>query len=85
MIKSLGEVNEMQNLTVKAILQSNSASVKEVTLVQIKVSVLKHVQLEVVTPNDSYSLSPEKELEVSFTVKNLASSETFTFLVSYNY
>ena len=85
MIKSLGEVNEMQNLTVKAILQSNSASVKEVTLVQIKVLVLKHVQLEVVTPNDSYSLSPEKELEVSFTVKNLASSETFTFLVSYNY
>ena len=85
MIKSLGELNEMQNLTVKAISQSNSASVKEVTLVQIKVSVLKHVQLEVVTPNDSYPLSPGKELEVSFTVKNLASSETFTFLVSYSY
>ena len=85
MIKSLGEINDVQNLTVKAILQSNSASVKEVTLVQIKVSVLKHVRLEVVAPNDSYSLSPEKELEVSFTVKNLASSETFTFLVSYNY
>ena len=83
-IKSLGEVNEMQNLTVKAISQSNSASVKEVTLVQIKVSVLKHVQLEVVAPNDSFSLSPGKELEVSFTVKNLASSETFKFLVSYN-
>ena len=84
MIKSLGEVNEMQNLTVKAISQSNSASVKEVTLVQIKVSVLKHVRLEVVAPNDSFSLSPGQKLEVNFTIKNLASSETFTFLVSYN-
>ena len=61
MIKSLSEVNEMQNLTVKAISQSNSASVKEVTLVQIKVLVLKHVRLEVVAPNDSFSLSPRAE------------------------
>ena len=83
-IKSLGEANEMQNLTAKAISQSNSASVKEVPLVQIKVLVLKHVRLEVVVPNDSYSLSLGQKLEVNFTIKNLASSETFTFLVSYN-
>ena len=84
MIKSLSEANEMQNLTVKAISESNSASVKEVTLVQIKVLVLKHVRLEVVAPNDYYPLSPGQKLEVNFTIKNLASSETFTFLVSYN-
>ena len=83
-IKSLGEANEMQNLTAKAISQSNNASVNEIPLVQIKVLVLKHVRLEVVAPNDSYSLSPGQKLEVNFTIKNLASSETFTFLVSYN-
>ena len=84
MIKSLGEANEMQNLTVKAISQSNRASVKEVTLVQIKVLVLKHVRLEVVAPHDTFSLSLGQKLEVNFSIKNLASSETFTFLVSYN-
>ena len=94
-IKSRDETNGVQNLTVKAVSQSNNVNVKEIALFYIQVTVSprsipqpmtpvpKHVRLKAVVPDVHFSMSPGEMLEVNFTVTNLASAETFTFQVSY--
>ena len=123
-IKSRGELSEAQNLSVKAVSQSDNVNVKEVTLFYIQVSVsswpvkhpttephspttrtrvqstteprslttktreepltpaLKHVRLKANVPYSHLVIVPGETLKVNFTVKNLASAETFTFNVS---
>ena len=96
-IKSRGEANEVQNLTVKAVSQSNKVNEKEMALFYIQVTVSsrnipqpttpvpKHVRLEAVVPDDHFSMTPGATLAVNFTVKNVASAETFIFQVSLYY
>lgn len=87
-IKSRGVTNEAVHLTVKAASQSNIANVKEVTLFYIQVSnvvepTLKPVLLKTDVLSDHHiSMIPGKNLEVNFTVKNLASAESYSFNVS---
>lgn len=91
-IASRGETSELEKLVVKAVAQSETVNIKEVSLFDIQVSVLpetqpttpavKHVRLEAVAPSNQLSLRPGASLEVNFTVTNLASTKTFTFHVS---
>lgn len=91
-IASRGETSELKKLAVKAVSQSETEDIKEVTLFDIQVSVLsetppttpavKHVRLEAVVPSNRLSIRQGASLEVNFTVTNLASTETFTFHVS---
>ncbi|KAJ7382676.1 hypothetical protein OS493_033734 [Desmophyllum pertusum] len=91
-IASRGETSELERLSVKAVSQSDTVNIKEVTLFVIQVSVLskgqpttpalKHVRLEAVVPSNDFSIKPGANVEVNFTVTNLASTETFSFHVS---
>ena len=91
-IASRGETSELEKLAVKAVSQSDTVNIKEVTLFDIQVSVLteelpttsavKHIRLEAVVSVNYLSIRPGESLEVNFTVKNLATVETFTFNVS---
>ncbi|KAJ7382672.1 hypothetical protein OS493_033730 [Desmophyllum pertusum] len=93
-IASRGETSELEKLFVKAVSQSDTVNVKEVTLFVIQVSVsskgqpttpaLKHVRLEAVVPSNDFSIKPGANVEVNFTVTNLASTETFSFHVLAN-
>lgn len=90
-IKSRGVTDEAVHLTVKAASQSNIANVKEVTLFYIQVSnvmepTLKPVLLKTDVLSDHHiSMIPGKNLEVNFTVKNLASAESYSFNIFSNY
>ena len=91
-IASRGETSEFEKLAVKAISQSDTVNVKEVTLFHVQVSVLseelpttpavKRVSLVAVAPLNHFAIKPGASLQVNFTVTNLASTETFTLNVS---
>ena len=75
-----------------AVAQSDTVNTKEVTLLDIQVSLLsesepttpalKQIRLEAVAPQSRQSIKPGARLELNFTVTNLAATETFNFDVS---
>ena len=92
-IASLIDTNQLEKLTVTAVLQSDAVNNKEVTLFDIRVSVfsetqpttpaLKQIRLDAVAPKSHQSIKPGARLKLNFSVTNLAAVETFTFRVRF--
>ncbi|XP_068697149.1 von Willebrand factor A domain-containing protein 7-like [Montipora foliosa] len=93
-IKSVGETDEVKNLTVTAVSQSENVNEKIVTLFHILVFVssglrptttaIKHVRLVATVPFHQVSIIAGETAEVNFTLRNLALAEVFSFKVLSN-